>query len=80
MTVTYTAFNQETRWTETKTFTIGDATNPWDADGNAYISFRPTKGRALAQSIGVAFAEKLVLYEVYAYTQGVERAINKNQR
>lgn len=80
VTVTYTAFNQETRWTETKTFTIGDATNPWDDDGNAYISFRPTKGRALAQSIGVAFAEKLVLYEVYAYTQGVERAINKNQR
>lgn len=79
VTVTYTAFNQETRWTETKTFTIGDATNPWDSEGNAYISFRPTKGRALAQSIGVSFAEKLVLFEVYAYTQGVERAINKNQ-
>jgi len=79
VTFDYSAYNENGKVTESKSVTIGDANNPYDTDGYAFIEFIPANKNAIASSIQLTCNDKIVLVDGYAEVTTAGGAVAKNR-
>lgn len=77
--VEYDAYHENGKVHEAVSLTIGDATNPYDAEGYAFIEFIPAQKNAIASAIKLTCADKIVLIGGYAEVNSPALTIAKNR-
>lgn len=65
--------------TEQKTVTIGDAVNPYDSNGYAYIEFVPSNKNGIAASMKITCNDKIVLLDGFAEVTQAGATVVKNR-
>ena len=80
VTIVLESYHENGTTTQTETYTIGDANNPYDSNGYALIDFLPSNKNAIASSIKITCAEKIVLVDGYATVTGAGESNVKNRR
>lgn len=79
ITITYEYLTERIQYLETRYYTVGDVTNPWDSEGYGFIEYIPTQKRSVAASIKIECATKILILAVYAHvlSDGITAVTNR---
>lgn len=75
----YESFYENGTFNESRTLTIGDVLNPYDANGYAYIEYIPSNKNGIASSIKLTCNDKIVLLDGYAEVTQISASVIKNR-
>lgn len=75
----YEAFFENGTFTESRTLTLGDAINPYDSNGYAYVEYVPSNKNGIASSIKLTCNDKIVLLDGYAEVTQISASVIKNR-
>jgi len=75
----YSAYYENGMISETGSVIIGDANNPYDTDGYAYVEFVPANKNAVASAIQLTCVDKIVLVAGFAEVTMPNVSIAKNR-
>lgn len=79
LSIIYESYREDGQDTESRDIIIGDVTNPYDADGYAFVEFIPSNKNAIASSITISCNDKILIMAGYATITTAGDSVAKNR-
>lgn len=79
LSIEYQSYREDGQVIETRDIIIGDATNPYDSLGYAFVEFIPANRNAIASAIKISCIDKIIIMGAFATITTAGESVAKNR-